>query len=55
LVLQWILMPRWNRLLAFWLKPAAMIDRRNNFLGTLGVTGAILGMLGLFLALATGS
>ncbi|MFI5457602.1 MAG: hypothetical protein ACHRXM_19340 [Isosphaerales bacterium] len=49
--LQWLLMPQWNRILAFWLQPAALIDRRSNFVGTLVVLGAILGMLVVFLAL----
>jgi len=49
--LQWILMPQWNRMLGFWLQPAALIDRRSNLVGTLVVVGAILGMLILFVAL----
>jgi antibiotic biosynthesis monooxygenase (ABM) superfamily enzyme len=48
--LQWVLMPRLNRILDFWLKPAALIERRYQIIGTLGVLGAILGLLGLFLA-----
>jgi antibiotic biosynthesis monooxygenase (ABM) superfamily enzyme len=51
--LQWMLMPRLNRILGFWLKPAALIERRNHIIGTLGVLGAILGMLVLFLAFGT--
>jgi len=50
--LQWFLMPQLNRVLGFWLQPAALVDRRSNRVGTFGVLGAILGMLVLFLALA---
>ncbi len=49
--LQWILMPRLNRLLSFWLKPAAVIDRRSNVVGTVAVVAAILGTTLLFLTL----
>jgi uncharacterized protein len=49
--LQGILMPRLNRRLAFWLKPAALIDRRSNLLGVLFVVGTILFTLVLFIVL----
>jgi antibiotic biosynthesis monooxygenase (ABM) superfamily enzyme len=49
--LQWGLMPLWNRLLAFWLKPTELISRGSNLAGTVGVIGAIAGMLALFIAL----
>jgi uncharacterized protein len=49
--LQWILMPRLNRILGFWLKPAALIERRSHLVGTLAVLGAILGMLLMFLSI----
>lgn len=49
--LQWILMPRLNRRLAFWLKPAALIDRRSNLLGALFVVGTILFTSVLFIVL----
>jgi antibiotic biosynthesis monooxygenase (ABM) superfamily enzyme len=49
--LQWFLMPRLNRLLSFWLKPMAVIDRRSNLVGTFVVLASILGMLVLFLTL----
>ena len=48
--LQWLLMPPLNRILDFWLKPAVLIGGRGNLVGTLGVLGAILGLLALFLA-----
>ena len=46
--LHWILMPRLNRGLAFRLKPAALIDRRSNLVGTLIVAGKILCMVLMF-------
>ncbi len=49
--LQWFLMPRLNRLLSFWLKPAAVIDQRSNVVGTAVVLGALLATLVLFVAL----
>jgi hypothetical protein len=51
--LQWIVMPRLNRILKFWLKPPALIERRSHLVGTLAVLGAILGMLLLFLVFGT--
>jgi uncharacterized protein len=50
-ILQWALMPLWNRLLGFWLKPPGLISRRSDLAGSLGVVGAIVAMLVLFLAL----
>jgi hypothetical protein len=47
-VLQWILMPPLNRLLASWLKPAALIDRRSNLTGALIAGGTLVCMLVLF-------
>jgi antibiotic biosynthesis monooxygenase (ABM) superfamily enzyme len=50
--LQWILMPPLNRGLAFWLKPATLIDRRSNLVGTLIVVSTIVCTLLLFIWLA---
>jgi antibiotic biosynthesis monooxygenase (ABM) superfamily enzyme len=49
--LQWVLMPQLNRILGFWLQPAALVDRRSNLVGSAIVLGATLVMLLLFLAL----
>jgi uncharacterized protein len=49
--LQWGLMPLWNRVLGFWLKPAGTISRRSNLAGIAVVVAAIVGMLVLFIAL----
>jgi antibiotic biosynthesis monooxygenase (ABM) superfamily enzyme len=54
-ILQWILMPPLNRLLAPWLKPATLIERRSHVVGTLAVIGAILGLFLLFLAFGAGA
>jgi antibiotic biosynthesis monooxygenase (ABM) superfamily enzyme len=47
--LQWIFMPTLNRGLAFWLKPAALIDRRSNLVGALLVISIIVCTLFLFI------
>src|SRR4051812_44151137 len=40
--LQWILMPRLSRRLAFWPKPSVLIDRCSDLPGVLFVVGTIL-------------
>ncbi len=50
-MLQWVLMPRWNRWLGFWLQPTEQISPRDNLKGTVLIVGAIGAMLLFFWAL----